>query len=98
MRVMPSSENRAKQVQVDELTFDVIGEREGGFGKVWFLRRPSGAPFHVVYGDQCAVKTFKAEEDVDQALIEQELGNWVSLRVCPDTSCRVAELSKHEAD
>ena len=45
---MPSPENRTKQVQVDELTFDVIGEREGGFGKVWFLRRPSGAPFHVV--------------------------------------------------
>jgi eukaryotic-like serine/threonine-protein kinase len=77
---MPSPENRTKQVQVDELTFDVIGEREGGFGKVWFLRRPSGAPFHVVYGHQCAVKTFRAEEDVDQALIEQELGNWVSLR------------------
>jgi serine/threonine protein kinase len=86
---MPSPENRTKQVQVDELTFDVIGEREGGFGKVWFLRRPSGAPFHVVYGDQCAVKTFKAEEDVDQALIEQELGNWVSLR-----DPRIARLIK----
>jgi serine/threonine protein kinase len=71
---------RPKQVQLDRLTFDVVGEREGGFGKVWFLCRPAGAPFEVVYGNKCAVKTFKAEEDDEQALIEQELGNWVSLR------------------
>jgi serine/threonine protein kinase len=44
------------------------------------LRRPTGASFEVVYGDKCAVKTFKADEDDEQALIEQELGNWVSLR------------------
>jgi serine/threonine protein kinase len=72
-------EKRTKQVQLDRLTFDVIDERDGGFGKVWFLRRPAGASFEVVYGTQCAVKTFKANEDNEQALIEQELGNWVSL-------------------
>ena len=65
------------QVQLDDLTFDVIGKRVSGFGTVWFLRRPPGARFEVVYGEKCAVKTFHAEED--EALIEQELGNWVSL-------------------
>jgi serine/threonine protein kinase len=72
-------EKRTRQVQLDRLTFEVIDEREGGFGKVWFLRRPTGASFEVVYGTTCAVKTFKAEEDDEQARIEQELGNWVSL-------------------
>jgi serine/threonine protein kinase len=67
-----------KQVQLDRLTFDVVGQRAGGFGKVWFLRRPKDAPFEVVYGNECVVKTFKAEED--EAQIEQELGNWVALR------------------
>jgi serine/threonine protein kinase len=67
-----------KQVQLDRLTFDVVDQRAGGFGKVWFLRRPKDAPFEVVYGNECVVKTFKAEED--EALIEQELGNWVALR------------------
>jgi serine/threonine protein kinase len=67
-------------VQLDRLTFDVLGIKEGGFGRVWFLRRPAGASFEVVYGEKCVVKTFKADEDDQQALIEQELGNWVSLR------------------
>jgi serine/threonine protein kinase len=78
---MPSQAEpqKARQdVQLDGLTFQVTDEREGGFGKVWFLRRPAGAHFEVVYGDKCAVKTFKVEED--DALVEQELGNWVSLR------------------
>jgi serine/threonine protein kinase len=77
---MSAPEKRARYVQLDRLTFEVIGQRQGGFGTVWFLRRPSGASFDVVYGQQCAVKTFNAEEDDEQALIEQELGNWVSLR------------------
>jgi serine/threonine protein kinase len=48
-------------------------------GTVWLLRRPEGAPFDTIYGHTRAVKTFNVDEDVQEAIIEQELGNWASL-------------------
>ncbi|MGO8798688.1 MAG: protein kinase domain-containing protein [Roseiarcus sp.] len=48
-------------------------------GKVWLLRRPDGAGWNTIYGSTLAVKTFDADEDEQEAIIEKELGNWISL-------------------
>jgi serine/threonine protein kinase len=49
-------------------------------GTVWLLRRPAGAPCDTIYDELRAAKTFNAFEDDQEARIEQELGNWVSLQ------------------
>jgi serine/threonine protein kinase len=48
-------------------------------GRVWLLQRPEGAPFDTIWGPTRAVKTFNADEDEQEAIVEQELGNWASL-------------------
>jgi hypothetical protein len=64
---------------MDRYTYEVIAIREGGFGKVWLLRRPAGAKHDTIWGETRAVKSFNADEEGEEAMIEQELGNWVSL-------------------
>jgi hypothetical protein len=69
-----------KFVQVDRHTYEVTGvNEEGGFGKVWLLKRRS-EQWDYIYGPENAVKTFNAYEDEQEAVIEQELGNWISLQ------------------
>jgi len=75
-------------VQVDRHTYEVTGVREGGFGKVWLLKRRT-EQWDYIYGPVNAVKTFNAYEDEQEAVIERELGNWISLR-----SRHVASLIK----
>lgn len=73
-------QDRPKRLQLDRYTYEVADIIcTGGFGTVWLLRRPSGAPYDTIYGQTCAVKTFNADEDEQEVVIEQELGNWVSL-------------------
>ncbi len=72
-------QSRPNRVQLDRFTYEVTGIREGGMGKVWLLRRPDNAGWSTIYGTTRAVKTFDADEDEQEAAIEQELGNWVSL-------------------
>src|SRR5271169_3763708 len=67
------------RVQLDRLTYEIIDVRKGGMGTVWLLRRPDGATYNTIYGPTRAVKTFDADEDEQEATIEQELENWVSL-------------------
>ena len=77
--VRSDHEGRPKRVQLDRITYEVTGVRKGGMGTVWLLRRPDGADFNTIYGQVRAVKTFDADEDEQEAKIEQELGNWASL-------------------
>jgi hypothetical protein len=72
-------ENEPKLVQVDRHTYEVTGVREGGFGKVWLLKRRTEL-WDYIYGPVNAVKTFKVYEDEQEADIERELGNWISLQ------------------
>jgi serine/threonine protein kinase len=72
-------QSHPKRVQVDRYTYEVTDIRKGGFGKVWLLRRPAGARHDTIWGETRAVKTFDADEDSQEAMLEQELGNWVSL-------------------
>ena len=71
--------SRLRRVQLDKLTFEVTDTREGGMGRVWLLRRPEGSDYNTIYGPTRAVKTFNADEDEQEVVIEQELGNWISL-------------------
>jgi serine/threonine protein kinase len=75
--VAPASQ--PKFVQVDRHTYEVTGVREGGFGKVWLLKRQT-EQFDYIYGPVNAVKTFNVYEDEQEAVIERELGNWISLQ------------------
>ncbi len=78
---MPSPavlESQPKCVQVDRHTYEVNGVREGGLGKVWLLKRTEGWDY--IYGPVNAVKTFNVYDDEQEAVIEQELGNWISLQ------------------
>ena len=74
---LPSRPRR--RVQLDKLTYEVTDTREGGMGRVWLLRRPDDATYDTIYGPTRAVKTFSADEDEQEVIIEQELGNWISL-------------------
>jgi serine/threonine protein kinase len=74
-----SSPAQPKLVQVDRHTYEVTGLREGGFGKVWLLKRRT-EQWDYIYGPVNAVKTFNAYEDEQEAVIERELGNWISLQ------------------
>jgi serine/threonine protein kinase len=68
-----------RRVQLDRLTYEVADTREGGMGRVWLLRRPENSTYDTIYGPTRAVKTFNADEDEQEVIIEQELGNWISL-------------------
>ena len=68
-----------KRVQLERHTYEVTGRHKGGMGTVWLLRRPDGGDYDTIYGQTRAVKTFDADEDEQEASIEQELGNWASL-------------------
>jgi serine/threonine protein kinase len=70
---------RPERVQLDRHTYEIVGVRSGGFGKVWLLHRPEGAQYGTIYEQWLAVKTFNADEESQEAEIEQELGNWISL-------------------
>jgi serine/threonine protein kinase len=72
-------QSQPKLVQVDRHTYEVTGVREGGFGKVWLLKRRT-EQWDYIYGPVIAVKTFNVYEDEQEAAIEQELGNWISLQ------------------
>jgi serine/threonine protein kinase len=73
-------ESRPKFVQVDRHTYEVTGVNdEGGFGKVWLLKRRT-EQWDWIYGPVNAVKTFNLYEDEQEAVIERELGNWISLQ------------------
>lgn len=72
-------ESQPKFVQVDRHAYEVTGVREGGFGKVWLLKRLS-EEWDYIYGPVNAVKTFNVYEDEQEAVIERELGNWISLQ------------------
>jgi len=74
---LPSRPRR--RVQLDRLTYEVTDTREGGMGRVWLLRRPDGSTYDTIYGPTRVVKTFNADEDEQEVIIEQELGNWISL-------------------
>lgn len=64
------------RVQLDSYFYNVIGDRRGGFGRVWFLERPDGAEAGTIYGRHRAVKTFEGQ---DQATVVNELSNWILL-------------------
>lgn len=64
------------RVQLDGYFYNVIGERHGGFGHVWFLERPEGAEVGIIYDRHRAVKTFEGQ---DQTMVVDELSNWVML-------------------
>ena len=69
-----------KFVQVDRHTYEVTGVNdEGGFGKVWLLKRRT-EEWDYIYGPVNAVKTFNVYEDEQEAVVERELGNWISLQ------------------
>ena len=72
-------ENQSKFVQVDRHAYEVTGVREGGFGKVWLLKRRT-EQWDYIYGPVNAVKTFNVYDDEQEAVIEHELGNWISLQ------------------
>jgi len=72
-------ESQPKLVQVDRHTYEVNVVREGGFGKVWLLKRRT-KEWDWIYGPENAVKTFNLYEDEQEAVIERELGNWISLQ------------------
>jgi serine/threonine protein kinase len=72
-------EGQHRFVQVDRHTYEVTGVREGGFGKVWLLKRRT-EQWDYIYGPVNAVKTFNVYEDEDESVIEHELGNWISLQ------------------
>jgi serine/threonine protein kinase len=71
--------SQPKLVQVDRHSYEVTGVREGGFGKVWLLKRRT-EQWDYIYGPVNAVKTFNVYEDEQEAAIERELGNWISLQ------------------
>jgi serine/threonine protein kinase len=66
-------------VQVDRHTYEVTGVREGGFGKVWLLKRRT-VEWDYIYGPVNAVKTFNVYDDEQESVVEQELANWISLQ------------------
>lgn len=72
-------ESQPKLVQVDRHTYAVTGMGGGGFGKVWLLKRQT-EQWDWIYGPVIAVKTFNAYDDEQEAVIERELGNWISLQ------------------
>jgi serine/threonine protein kinase len=71
--------SQPKLVQVDRHTYEVTGLREGGFGKVWLLKRRT-EQWDYIYGPVNAVKTFNVYDAEQEAVIEQELGNWISVQ------------------
>jgi serine/threonine protein kinase len=79
MSLPAAPESQPKLVQVDRHTYEVTGVREGGFGKVWLLKRRT-EEWDWIYGPVNAVKTFNVYEDEQEAVIERELGNWISLQ------------------
>jgi serine/threonine protein kinase len=84
----PIPQSQPKLVQVDQHTYEVTGVREGGFGKVWLLKRRT-ARSDWIYGPVNAVKTFNVYDHEQESVIEQELGNWISLQ-----SLRIIPLIK----
>ena len=64
------------RVQLDAFFYFVTGSQSGGLGRIWFLDRPNGAKISSIYQKQLAVKTFEGQ---DQALVVQELTNWIML-------------------
>ena len=74
-----SEEGNPELVQLDRCTYELVDKRKGGMGTVWLLQRPSGAPSDTIYGSKRAAKTFDVKEDEQEAVIEQELGNWAIL-------------------
>lgn len=63
-------------VQLDRMFYGVVEVFKGGMGTVRLLHRDAG---NAVYRKYLAVKTFDADEDDEEAQIEQELGNWARL-------------------
>jgi serine/threonine protein kinase len=72
-------DSQPKFVQVDRHTYEVNGVREGGCGKVWLLKRRT-ENWDWIYGPAIAVKMFNVYEDEQEALVERELDNWISLQ------------------
>ena len=64
------------RVQLDSYFYNIIGDHQGGFGRVWLLERPEGAEVGAIYGKHRAVKTFEGQ---DQAAVVAELSNWILL-------------------
>jgi hypothetical protein len=70
---MPAPGTQPNVVQVDRHTYEVTGVREGGFGKVWLLKRRT-EEWDFIYGLENAVKTFNVYGDAQEAEVERELG------------------------
>lgn len=64
------------RVQLDHYFYNVTGDKQGGFGRVWLLERPAGAETSTIYGSHRAAKTFEGQ---DQEAVVTELSNWILL-------------------
>lgn len=66
-----------EKVMVDSTTYNVISVCNGGMGRVWLLEKTFDEPFHPIYRQRIAVKTFDFVQDYSN--IEHELNIWISL-------------------
>lgn len=65
-------------VMVDHKTYEVLGVKKGGMGKVWLLQSAYDDGHDAIYRRQIAVKTFGGAEEGQE--IERELNIWISLQ------------------
>ncbi len=64
-------------VHLDRLFYEVLDVKQGGFGRVWLLKRPEGLETGPIYGQYRAVKTFDFVDNDD--IVVNELCNWIEL-------------------